>query len=96
MTDTTRPDGVAEIARRLQACVDDPMWANHAEVNKATLRAAIAALTAQAAKPAEGGAVDEWAAFCNWYSRRHVYEYSRQAKWEAWQARAALAREGGA
>jgi hypothetical protein len=53
MTNTTRPDGVAEIVRRLQACVDDPMWANHAEVNKATLRAAISALTAQASNPTE-------------------------------------------
>lgn len=52
MTDTTRPDGVAEIVRRLQACADDPMWADHAEISKALLRAAIAALTAPASKPA--------------------------------------------
>lgn len=34
----------AKVIERLRACIDDPMWADHAEVSKATLRAAIALL----------------------------------------------------
>lgn len=35
-----------EVISRLTACKDDPMWANHAEVNKKTLAAAIEFLSA--------------------------------------------------
>jgi hypothetical protein len=33
------------LAARLQACIDDPMWADHAEVSKKTLREVVAALS---------------------------------------------------
>ncbi len=41
MTTETTPgalrltDGLGALVARLQACADDPMWANHAEVPKA-------------------------------------------------------------
>lgn len=35
-----------ELIRRLNACADDPMWADHAEISKATLRKAAALLAA--------------------------------------------------
>lgn len=34
-----------EVIQRLLACAEDPMWADHAEVSKSTLRAAVALLT---------------------------------------------------
>lgn len=34
-----------QVIQRLQACLDDPMWAAHAEVSKSTLKAAIDHLT---------------------------------------------------
>lgn len=34
---------------------------------------------------------DERAQHGNWYSRTHMHEYSRDATWRGWQARAALA-----
>lgn len=37
----------AQVIERLSACADDPMWANHAEVNKATLRAAVEHLSSE-------------------------------------------------
>lgn len=40
-----------ELIERLQACADDPMWADHAEVSKGLLRKAIEALNQQAAPP---------------------------------------------
>lgn len=39
-----RPTSVEVLIARLQACIDDPMWADHAEVSKRTLRDAIAAV----------------------------------------------------
>ena len=33
--------GVRPLRDRLQACIDDPMWADHAEVSKALLRRAV-------------------------------------------------------
>jgi hypothetical protein len=50
----------AEVIERLRACADDPMWANHAEVNKATLRTAVALLEADATETGAGRAVASW------------------------------------
>ena len=50
MTTETTPgalrltDGLGALVARLQACADDPMWANHAEVPKALCAAAAQAL----------------------------------------------------
>lgn len=38
---------------RLQACLDDPMWADHAEISKSTLRLCLAALTSPAPAASE-------------------------------------------
>ena len=40
------PAGRDSIIAKLQACADDPMWADHAEISKSTLRHAIAMLAA--------------------------------------------------
>ena len=37
--------GVRPLAERLQACIDDPMWADHAEVPKTLLRQVAEELT---------------------------------------------------
>lgn len=49
------PAGRDSIIAKLQACADDPMWADHAEISKSTLRQAIAML---ATPPAPCGAVE--------------------------------------
>lgn len=47
MAESDQPAGVAvdrgvrPLRERLQACIDDPMWANHAEVPKVLLRRAV-------------------------------------------------------
>lgn len=43
----------SDVVERLRACANDPMWADHAEVNKATLRAAVALLSEAKAVPRE-------------------------------------------
>ena len=43
---------MTDLRKRLQACIEDPMWADHAEVSKALLREVLGAL------PAAGGLTD--------------------------------------
>lgn len=56
MTDT---NGASALIQRLQSLIYDPMWADHAEISKATLRAVVAAL-ASPPSPAEGEDSPDW------------------------------------
>jgi len=117
MTDTTRADEVEAIMELAESYCEKRHTLGAPEYNivtaraRDTLRAAtIAALTAPASKPAEGGVVDERVAFEAWAERtgRHLHKVTpcdgskpryldacATMAWEAWQARAALARERG-
>ncbi len=72
-----------QVVARLRACADDPMWADHAEVSKPTLRAAIALL-----EPKAPHRVGNRAAFEAWYLRDHfdVKTSAASLAWSAWQA----------
>lgn len=50
----------AVLIERLCACADDPMWADHAEINKSTLRAAINELTTNWPRRQLENLIDIW------------------------------------
>ncbi len=84
MTDHT------DIVERLSACADDPMWADHCEMSKATARKAAAEITrlraeAEALRKALSAIVDRDFTFFDGCVDRNTITYG-----EIQQARAAI------
>lgn len=72
-----------ELVKRLNAAADDPMWADHAEVSKATLRKAATAITTLeaelAAMKARGDKLTNFAETVAEFGSDTLKELARQA-----------------
>lgn len=81
--------GIQELRDRLSIAADDPMWADHVEISKATVRKAVAAIDNQAAeiRVLQGGKAQAQADLVNACARILALEKSIE-ELEAWKATA--------